>query len=46
MHRALTLDIPVNKEKAEAVFKNGVLVLTMPRADKGRTRKINVKVAS
>ncbi len=46
VHRALSLDIPVDEEKAEAVFKNGVLTLTMPRADKGRTRKIQVKVAS
>ncbi len=46
VHRALTLDIPVDQEKAEAVFKEGVLTLTMPRADKARTRKIEVKVAS
>jgi len=43
VHRALTLDIPVDEERAEAVFKDGVLTLTMPRADKGRTRKIHVK---
>ncbi len=43
VHRALNLDIPVDQEKAEAVFKNGVLRLTIPRADKARTRKIQVK---
>ena len=45
VHRALTLDIPVDQEKAEAVFKDGVLTLTIPRADKARTRKITVKTA-
>jgi len=44
VHRALTLDIPVDTDRAEAVFKNGVLRLTIPRADKARTRKIQVKV--
>ncbi len=43
VHRALNLDIPVDQEKAEAVFKNGVLRLTIPRVDKARTRKIQVK---
>ncbi len=43
VHRALTLDIPVDPDRTEAVFKNGVLTLTIPRADKARTRKIEVK---
>lgn len=43
VHRALTLDIPVDTERAEAVFKNGVLRLTVPRADRARARKIQVK---
>lgn len=43
VHRALTLDIPVDTERAEAVFKNGVLRLRIPRADKARAHKIHVR---
>ena len=46
VYRALRLDIPVDEEKAEAVFQNGVLTLTLPRADKARARKIQVKTAA
>lgn len=41
--RVLTLNIPVQADKAEAVFKDGVLTLTLPKADKIRPKVIKVK---
>jgi HSP20 family protein len=41
--RVLTLNIPVQADKAEALFKDGVLTLTLPKADKVRPRIIKVR---
>lgn len=41
--RVLTLNIPIQADKAEAVFKDGVLTLTLPKADKIRPKVIKVK---
>ncbi len=41
--RTLTINVPVNADEAEAVFENGVLTLTLPKAEESRPRKIEVK---
>jgi len=41
--RALTLNVPVKAEDAEAVFENGVLTLTIPKAEEVRPKVIKVQ---
>lgn len=41
--RTLTLNVPVKAEKAEAVFENGVLTLTLPKAEESKPKSIEVK---
>lgn len=41
--RTLTLNVPVETDEAEAVFENGVLRLTVPKAEETRPRSIEVK---
>ena len=41
--RALQLPYPVDSEKVEASFKNGVLHITLPRAEADKPRKIEIK---
>jgi HSP20 family protein len=41
--RTLTLNVPVQSEKAEAVFENGVLKLIIPKAEEVKPRQIKVK---
>ena len=41
--RTLTLNVPVDADKAEAVFENGVLTLTLPKAEETKPRVIKVK---
>jgi HSP20 family protein len=41
--RMLTLNVPVEAEKAEAAFENGVLTLTLPKAEESRPKVIKVK---
>ena len=41
--RVLTLNVPIQADKAEASFKDGVLVLTLPKADKIRPKVIKVR---
>lgn len=40
--RQLTLNVPVDVEKAEANFDNGLLTLTLPKADVARPKTIAV----
>lgn len=40
--RTLTLNVPVEVEKAEAVFENGVLTLTLPKAEETKPKVIKV----
>jgi len=42
--RTLRLNIPVQPDKAEAVFNKGVLVLTIPKAEEIKAKTIKVKV--
>ena len=41
--RTLTLNVPVQAEGAEAVFENGVLTLTLPKAEETKPKIIRVK---
>ena len=41
--RTLTLNVPVDADKAEAVFENGVLTLTLPKAEETKPKSIKVK---
>lgn len=41
--RRLTLNVPVEANKAEAVFENGVLTLTLPKAEETKPKVIKVK---
>ncbi len=41
--RTIRLPVPVKADKAEAVFQNGVLTLTLPKVEKARAKTIKVK---
>jgi HSP20 family protein len=41
--RVLTLPFPVNPDKVEARFENGVLLVTLPKHEASKPRKITVK---
>jgi HSP20 family protein len=41
--RSLTLNVPVSTDQAEAVFDNGVLTLTLPKAEESKPKTIEVK---
>ena len=41
--RVLTLPAPVDAERVEARLENGVLLLTLPKAEEARPRRIEVK---
>lgn len=41
--RTLTLNVPVETDKADAVFENGVLTLTLPKAEETKLKVIEVK---
>jgi len=43
--REFMLPTPVDADKVEAKFENGVLKLTLPKSEAARPRKINVKTA-
>ena len=43
--RSIQLPYPVQSDKIEASFKNGVLNITLPRAEQDKPRKITVKSA-
>jgi HSP20 family protein len=43
--RFLTLPIDVDPDRVEAVMKDGVLTIVMPKAEHARARKITVKTA-
>lgn len=41
--RTLTLNVPVDADSAEATFKNGQLILHLPKAKEARPKQIKVK---
>jgi HSP20 family protein len=42
--RIIELPVQVDLEKAEAKFKNGILSLTLPKAEMEKPKKINVQI--
>ncbi len=42
--RSFTLTDTIDQEKIEAKYKNGVLELILPKADKAKPKKIEVKI--
>lgn len=42
--RSIRLPYSVDVDKVDAIFKNGVLQISLPRAEKDRPKKIEVKV--
>ena len=41
--RTLVLNVPVDTDRAEAVFENGVLTLTLPKSEATKPKTIKVK---
>ncbi|HIE16643.1 MAG TPA: Hsp20/alpha crystallin family protein [Dehalococcoidia bacterium] len=41
--RSVTIPVQVKADKAEAVFENGILTLTLPKAEEIRPKQIKVK---
>jgi HSP20 family protein len=41
--RTLTLPVPLNPDKATAIIENGVLTLTLPKAETAKPKAIEVK---
>ncbi len=44
-HRAFRLPVEVNGDDVKAVFKNGVLMVTLPKAEPARAREIPITVS-
>ena len=42
--RTISLPVEVNANKAEAVFKDGILKLTLPKVEEAKPKRIEVKV--
>jgi len=43
--RSLILPVQVKSDKAEAVFENGILTLTLPKAEEVKPKQIKVKAS-
>jgi HSP20 family protein len=43
LHRSVSIPVPVVADKAEAEFKDGVLTLTLPKAEEVKPKAIKVK---
>ena len=43
--RAIELPVEVNEANIQAEYKNGLLAVTLPKAEKAKPKQINVKVA-
>ncbi len=44
--RRFTLQVPVDVENVDATYRNGLLILTLPKSPQSKPRKIEVKAAS
>ena len=43
--RTFDLPVEVNEERIQAEYKNGLLIVTLPKAERAKPRQVNVKVA-
>ena len=43
LNRSVTIPVQVKADKAEAVFENGILTLTLPKAEETKPKQIKVK---
>lgn len=43
---SVTLPVPIDSEKAEAHFEDGILTLKLPKAEQARTKRIPVKAST
>ena len=43
--RTVTLSTPISADKAQARFENGVLTLTLPKAEEAKPKQIKINVA-
>jgi len=43
--RTVDLPVEVNEQEVQAEYKNGVLLVTLPKAEKAKPKQISVKVA-
>ena len=44
--RSISLPVPVNSDKVEAVYENGVLTLHIPKVEEVKTKHISIKKVS
>lgn len=44
-HRSFRIGIPVQSDRVEASYQDGVLTVTIPKAEAARPRKVEVRVA-
>ena len=42
--RTLDLPVEVDDERIQAQYKNGLLIITLPKAEKAKPRQVNIKV--
>jgi HSP20 family protein len=43
-YREVNLPVPVSMDKADAKFENGMLIVTLPKAEQAKAKQIKVKV--
>ena len=43
--RIVSLNVPVDRDKASAVMRDGVLIVTLPKAEESKPRKISIGVS-
>lgn len=41
--RSFTLDVPVKPDKIDAVYKDGILTVTVPKSESALPRKVSIK---